>query len=325
MSASIIQARYEELEQIATRFDDVAEQHQALLERVKQQVDILRGGSWQGKGVAAFLREIDGEVVIAELRLITAVQQAAQVTQQIVNLVRSADLAACQPFQSKVGANLLPQQTENGSPETILPPTDLHIDPGHDVLMDIPPIGQHDEKTNGSASHGVVESPRDIRDELGAKIRSDLGRLPNENGEQCVRWVQDRVENITGQRPPAIGNYGSDVGADNYRFMFDGTYFSAANAGSLMGLATPGSILVWTRAQLDNGAGHVAVVERATSEGIWISEANWDANSDGKKTAGEGLRFVKKEDLVRLGLYMIPAGANAASPGQFATRKNATI
>ena len=57
MSASIVQAQYEQLEQIAARFATAAETQQALFQRVNQRVDALRQGGWQGKGVAAFLEK----------------------------------------------------------------------------------------------------------------------------------------------------------------------------------------------------------------------------------------------------------------------------
>lgn len=311
MSASVVQAQYEELEQIAARFAAAAEQQQALQERVNRQVEVLRSGGWQGKGLTAFLDEMDTKVFSSEQRLCAALVQASQTTQHIVGVLQAAEQNAASPFDgSHVGQDVPTHSTST-------PPSDTE-----DTATT--PAKQQDAGANGGNGQSAARTPAEIRNELEARIRSDLGRLPNENGEQCVRWVQDRVENITGRRPPAIGVYGSDVGADNYRFMFDGVYFSAANADSLVDSATPGAILVWTRSQLKNGAGHVAVVERVTSDGIWISEANWDANSDGKKTASDGIRFIKREELARLGLYMISAGATAASPGQFAARKKAT-
>lgn len=311
MSASVVQARYEELEQIAARFAAAAEQQQALQERVTRQVEVLRSGGWQGRGVAAFLEEMETKIFPSEQRLYTALVQASQTTHYVAEVLKIAERSAAAPFNASHADQDVPTHS-------------VPTPPSNTEDTGTTPTKQQDAEISRGDGQSTTRTPTETRSELETKIRNDLGRLPNENGEQCVRWVQDRVENITGRRPPAIGVYGSDVGADNYRFMFDGINFSAANADSLIDSATPGAILVWTRSQLKNGAGHVAVVERATSDGIWISEANWDANSDGKKTASDGVRFIRKEELARLGLYMISAGAAAASPGQFADRKKAT-
>ena len=116
MSAPIVQAQYEELEQIAARFAAAAEQQQALQERVNRQVEVLRSGGWQGKGVAAFLREMDGEVGPAEKRLIDGLLQAQgtlfvvistmrQAENDAASYFRSADLAALEMHSSILGAS----------------------------------------------------------------------------------------------------------------------------------------------------------------------------------------------------------------------------
>ncbi len=321
MSENIVQAQYEQLEQIAARFAMAAETQQTLSQSVSQRVDVLRQGGWQGKGIAAFLREMDGEVGPATRRLISALQQATQTTQMIVSIMREADLEASQPFQTVNDEIML-----IGGPVIIDP--GFHIDP--DRVIDggsssNEPAGPGTQ--NGSAPSGSPDSqnpnqPPITQDEIRDKIRRELGRLPNENGEQCVRWVADRIENLTNRRPPAIGIYDSDLGAQNYRFMFEGVrQFGNGNQDSLLAETSPGAILVWTKQQANNTFGHVAVVERVTDAGIYISEANWDANQDGQKTTDDGIRFIPKEKLAQLGLYLIPAGASAVSKEQFSQRK----
>ncbi len=49
MSASVVQAQYEQLEQIAACFAAAAEQQQVLLERVNRQVEVLRSGAGRAK------------------------------------------------------------------------------------------------------------------------------------------------------------------------------------------------------------------------------------------------------------------------------------
>lgn len=318
MSANIVQAQYEQLEQIAARFAMAAETQQTLSQSVSQRVDVLRQGGWQGKGVAAFLREMDGEVGPATKRLISALQQAAQTTQQIVSLMREADLEASQPFRT--GRN--DETIFIGGPVIIDP--GFHLDP--DIVADegsssnepASPGAQNGSNPSGSPESQVPKHPPltegEIKIEIIDKIRRELGRLPNKPPEQCVHWVADRIENLTGQRPPAIGSYGSDVGAQNYRFMFEGVrQFANGNQDSLLAETAPGAILVWTSQQADNnGDGHVAVVERVTDAGVWISQANWGTTD---------VVFIKKEDLAQMGLYLVPAGASAVSKEQFSQRK----
>jgi len=103
MSADIVQAQYEQLEQIAARFAAAAETQQVLLQRVNQRVDVLRQGGWQGKGVAAFLREMDGEVGPAQDRLIDALHTAGQTTTAISMAIREAEAYAASAFQDGRG------------------------------------------------------------------------------------------------------------------------------------------------------------------------------------------------------------------------------
>jgi len=101
MSAPIVQARYEELEQIAARFAAAAADQQALQERVNRQVEVLRSGGWQGKGVAAFLQEMDGEVCPAEKRLIGALVEATHATLEIKATLRNAEEVASAIFKGR--------------------------------------------------------------------------------------------------------------------------------------------------------------------------------------------------------------------------------
>lgn len=113
MSAPIVRAQYEQLEQIAARFAAAAEQQQALQERVNRQVEVLRSGSWQGKGVAAFLREMDGEVKPAEKRLIESLRQAGAATQMMSSTMNEAERLAAQLFMKKEASSESPSIWES--------------------------------------------------------------------------------------------------------------------------------------------------------------------------------------------------------------------
>lgn len=100
MTAPIIQARYDELDQIALRFGRSAEVQRTLIRTVQQQADVLTGGSWQGRGVTAFARELDGTVMPAMARLGEALLEAQRGTLQIAAIMHEAEEEASQPFRT---------------------------------------------------------------------------------------------------------------------------------------------------------------------------------------------------------------------------------
>ena len=150
MSADIVQAQYEQLEQIAARFAAAAETQQALLQRVNQRVDVLRQGGWQGKGVAAFLREMDGEVGPAEQRLIDSLMTASDATRQISMTVRQAEVEAASLFQSgglaeQSSDDLLNSDTNHAAPGLRHPTEKVELNSAADLYNaiaddDAPPI-----------------------------------------------------------------------------------------------------------------------------------------------------------------------------------------
>lgn len=101
MSAPIVQSGYPDLDAFAARFAQQGEQVQTLTQSVAQRAAVLRSGSWQGRGKAAFLAEMDGEVTPALLRLADALGQAGQVTAQIRLLILAAEVEAAAPFQGR--------------------------------------------------------------------------------------------------------------------------------------------------------------------------------------------------------------------------------
>ena len=66
---------------------------------VQQAYQELHGGGWIGRGSEAFFREMEGEVMPAVRRLIEALAQANQVTNQISKLFHQADQEASSPFR----------------------------------------------------------------------------------------------------------------------------------------------------------------------------------------------------------------------------------
>lgn len=114
MSAETIQAQYEQLDQLAKRFQSQAEANQQLLQTVRQRADALREG-WQGSGSEAFHREMDSVTYPAMNRLTHALTEGSRVTMQIARLMKDAEEDAAAPFRQN-GAVGLPL-TLNSTPQ----------------------------------------------------------------------------------------------------------------------------------------------------------------------------------------------------------------
>jgi WXG100 family type VII secretion target len=94
-----IRADYDQLEQIANRFVNQSQAVQQMLQRVRGAMDPLQGGGWIGRGSDAFFSEMESEVLPASLRLQQALEEANQVTRQIVQNVKQAEEEASSPFR----------------------------------------------------------------------------------------------------------------------------------------------------------------------------------------------------------------------------------
>jgi WXG100 family type VII secretion target len=70
-----------------------------MLQQVRCSMDKLKS-DWIGRGSEAFFSEMDGEVLPAVVRLQQALQQANQVSKEIVQTMQQADEEASSPFKS---------------------------------------------------------------------------------------------------------------------------------------------------------------------------------------------------------------------------------
>lgn len=98
MSATVIQADYEQLAEIARRFATQAESYRTMHQQLRQRGETLVGSGWQGSGAAAFAAEMDGTALPAIQRLGSALQQASAVTLQISATFQEAEEAAALLF-----------------------------------------------------------------------------------------------------------------------------------------------------------------------------------------------------------------------------------
>jgi WXG100 family type VII secretion target len=101
MNADIIQADYEALETIANRFQQGGEHISQMQQSLLRAVDQLRDGGWIGEGADSFFTEMDDAVVPAVQRLIQALEQAGQTTQQICQQMENAEDEASASFKNE--------------------------------------------------------------------------------------------------------------------------------------------------------------------------------------------------------------------------------
>lgn len=93
-----VRASYNDLEQVSQRFTKAQNEVQQMLQRVRSSMDPLESGSWIGRGFDAFQSEMNGEVLPAVTRLQNALGEAASTTNNIVQVMQSADEDASGPF-----------------------------------------------------------------------------------------------------------------------------------------------------------------------------------------------------------------------------------
>jgi len=102
MANNIVQADYEALSEIIKRFSQSAQMIQQMQQATKTTADQLRDGGWIGRGSEAFFKEMDDEATPAVQRLIEALIEAGQVTEQIRQLLRQAEEEAARPIPGNV-------------------------------------------------------------------------------------------------------------------------------------------------------------------------------------------------------------------------------
>ncbi len=145
MSGEIIQARYEAIEKIATRFGSESERMGEMNGRVQQAMCSLQNGGWEGQGAISFFREMEDVIFPASTRLIEALAQARTVTLEIKRIIQEAEEEAARPFQISSDET----STSAGStPSDTPPPAGL---PGFPLVPPPPANG------DGAGEHGAVE------------------------------------------------------------------------------------------------------------------------------------------------------------------------
>jgi WXG100 family type VII secretion target len=100
MGNDVIRVDYEALAKIADRFGAEAEIVGEMNGRVRQAVDVLKNGGWEGEGSVAFFTEMENVAFPATTRLTDALTQARAVTLQIKDIMQAAEEEAARPFRN---------------------------------------------------------------------------------------------------------------------------------------------------------------------------------------------------------------------------------
>lgn len=95
-----IRADYDALEQVANQFAAQSQAIQQMLQNVKSTMDPLLGGGWIGEGSDAFYSEMESVALPATQRLQQALEEASNVTKQIMQTVKQAEEDASAPFRA---------------------------------------------------------------------------------------------------------------------------------------------------------------------------------------------------------------------------------
>ena len=106
MTADVIQARYDNLDAVASRFGGAGAASIELQRRVARCVEALEHGGWIGRGADAFFAEMHGEIYPAMQRLTRALEEARSVTLEANRILRAAEEEAAGVFSS--GQGLIP-------------------------------------------------------------------------------------------------------------------------------------------------------------------------------------------------------------------------
>jgi WXG100 family type VII secretion target len=91
---------FQQLEQIAKKFQQEADELNQQLNNSKGQVENLHGSGWVGRGSDKFFEEMEQQVLPAMGRLVNAMHMTANILNNIMNVYRQAQEEASNPFKA---------------------------------------------------------------------------------------------------------------------------------------------------------------------------------------------------------------------------------
>ncbi len=123
MAMPIVQIHYQQIEQLIQRFGKQQTQVQTILQRLKQSIQALEHGGWQGDAASACFNEFNHEIVPAYTRLANVFSESQRVLQQLAVVFHEAEAEAAALFRGElelaIGSNPSEQRlTTNESAES---------------------------------------------------------------------------------------------------------------------------------------------------------------------------------------------------------------
>lgn len=112
MSADVVQGNYEQLQQVAARFQRQSEQVAQMEAQLRRSMQKLES-SWEGRGSQAFNREMATLTMPGIVRLKSALNQANTITAKIANTLKEAEEEAARLFNGN-GSGGSPGGTPGG-------------------------------------------------------------------------------------------------------------------------------------------------------------------------------------------------------------------
>lgn len=172
MNAPIVQAQYEELENIARRFVAQAEASQEMRQLLMQRMEALRAGGWIGEAATKFYAEMEDLTFPAIQRLIHALETGGQTTLRISTDLSAAEQEASSQFTisddgapSNSGIGLQHDPVQSGSGESAPPAVNYETPPdfkkmSHQEFIDYigPLAGEVQGKTGVPASVTIAQA-----------------------------------------------------------------------------------------------------------------------------------------------------------------------
>ncbi len=89
--ADQIQCNYDEISSVMSRFSEQQDLAQAQYQRIMNQMEVLRGGSWIGPNADTFYNVMENELMPGLQRLINALGEASRTANQVANEFKQAE------------------------------------------------------------------------------------------------------------------------------------------------------------------------------------------------------------------------------------------
>lgn len=185
---NIIQAQYDDLEEVADRFDRQLAAIEQLLHQVTCCLDDLEHGGWSGRSARTFFRDMEDETLPAVRRLIVALEMGSDDTRHIARLLAEAEEEAASVFRGDGGPvgwiapapGLPPGGWQSGgdtgwvapapgqppgwvAPAPGLPPGQWRFDPDSILQSRLEPIAKEDKDKLGRAMQVLMTNPTGSR------------------------------------------------------------------------------------------------------------------------------------------------------------------